>query len=61
MQQLPLDILRIAALNLPVRDILNLCQTGKQYQRYICNNKPFWEALLLKTTNNTKINIPTKE
>ena len=59
MQLLTADILRIIALNLPVRDILNLYQTSKQYQQYICNNKPFWEALLLREVgNNTKINIP---
>src|SRR6516165_11154845 len=57
-QKLPLDILRITALNLPVRDILNLCQTNKQYQQYICNNKPFWEALLLREVGNIKVNIP---
>jgi len=58
MQQLSGDILRITALNLPVRDILNLCQTNKQYQQYICNNKPFWEALLLREVGNIKVNIP---
>jgi Leucine-rich repeat (LRR) protein len=56
-QKLPLDVVRITALNLPVRDILNLCQTNLKYQQYICNNKPFWEALLLREVN-TKINIP---
>ena len=58
MQQLPADVLRITALNLPVKDILNLCQTNKQYQQYICNNKPFWEALLLKEVGNIRIIIP---
>ena len=50
MHQLPTDILRLIALNLSIRDILNLCQTNKQYQQYICNNKPFWKALLLRET-----------
>src|SRR6516225_4732071 len=50
LQKLPPDILRLIALNLDVRDILNLCQTNKQYQQYICNNKPFWKALLLRET-----------
>jgi Leucine-rich repeat (LRR) protein len=57
MHQLPTDILRLIALNLSIRDILNLCQTNKQYQQYICNNKPFWAALLLRETK-SKINIP---
>ena len=58
MQQLSSDILRLTALNLSVRDILNLCQVNKQYQQYICNYKPFWEALLLRETK-SKINNPS--
>jgi Leucine-rich repeat (LRR) protein len=58
MDNIPADILRVIALNLPIRDILNLCQTNKRYQQHICNNKPFWEALLLRETKGN-VNIPS--
>jgi hypothetical protein len=41
MEQLSGDVLKITALNLPVKNILNLCQTSKRFQQYICNHKPF--------------------
>src|SRR6516162_9827527 len=59
MQQLPGDVLRTTALNLSVKDIFNLCQVNKQYKQYICDYKPFWEALLLREVGNAKVNIPS--
>lgn len=56
MEQLTGDELRITALQLPIKDILNLCQTNKKFQQSICNSKPFWQALLLRQVGNT-INI----
>lgn len=58
MEQLPSDILRLVALNLPLSDILELCKTSKRFQQHICNHKPFWEALFLREVDE-KIEIPS--
>lgn len=47
MELLPPDILRETALKLPLNDIFKLCRTSKKFQQYICNYKPFWEALFI--------------
>lgn len=57
LSKLPPDVLRVTALNLPLRDILNLCETNKQYQQAICNSKSFWEALFIREVDE-KISIP---
>src|SRR6516225_5192670 len=52
---LPADIIRETALNLPLRDIFKFCQTNKKFNKAICQYKPFWHDLFLKTIDE---NIP---
>lgn len=59
MERLPIDTLRITALKLPLSDIFKFCQSNKRFQQYICNYKPFWEALFLREVNE-KIETPPK-
>lgn len=53
---LPLDVLREIALNLPLLDIFKLCQTNKRF-KLISNDKIFWEKLFLREIDE-KIEIP---
>lgn len=55
--QFPLDILRIIALKLSIKDIINLCQTNKRF-KLILEDKNFWEQLLLREIDEVII-IPT--
>lgn len=50
METLPKDILIELALELPIKDLIALCQTSQKYN-YICESNAFWRKKLLKDYN----------
>lgn len=46
--RLPLDVIRIIALELSLGDIFNHCLTSKRFNTVICNNENFWHEKLRK-------------
>ena len=42
------DELVLIALDLNLPDILNLCLSNSNYNRYICNNNSFWQKKIYK-------------
>lgn len=57
MEQLSPDALRILALNLPLKQILALCQINKRFRSNIYDNKQFWQDLFLREIKET-VDIP---
>ncbi len=45
---MPKEIMFKLAMGMDVKDILSLCNTSKNFNRHICENKEIWYALLLR-------------
>lgn len=56
MERLPKDVLVMLALDLNIKEILNLCLTSRRYNRLVCENENFWRNKLLKETGKVYTN-----
>lgn len=48
MDTLPDDLINYLSLDMDLQDVLNLCQTSKEFRDRICNNKYYWINRLKK-------------
>ena len=46
-EQLPVEIRRLITANLPLYDIINLCQTSKGFEQ-VCSSNMFWKIMLTR-------------
>lgn len=51
------DILFNIAVNLPIKDVISLCKSNKEYNQLLCNNQRFWKLKYYKDFGPVSIKI----